>query len=157
MIAVGVLALLVVVSPLIHQQLALASARERLDRLSPQMAQVDALRRRISGRGAGGDAVAAETRRLGDTLEALAAVTEILPNDSYLTEFTMRERKMTLSGLSASAPKLISGLSADPRIRNPAFTAPVTRTEPVRLGGVGAPGADTPQRDVFSIRAELAP
>ena len=157
MIVVGVLALLVVVSPLIHQQLALASARERLDRLSPQMAQVDALRRRISGRGAGGDAVAAETRRLGDTLEALAAVTEILPNDSYLTEFTMRERKMTLSGLSASAPKLISGLSADPRIRNPAFTAPVTRTEPVRLGGVGAPGADTPQRDVFSIRAELAP
>ena len=154
LIVLAVLLFLVLVSPFLHQQVALAAARDRLDALAPPMAQVDALRRRISGRGAGGDAVAAETRRLGDTLEALAAVTEILPNDSYLTEFTMRERKMTLSGLSASAPKLISGLSSDPRIRNPAFTAPVTRTEPVRLGG-GA--SEQPQRDVFSIRAELAP
>jgi general secretion pathway protein L len=66
-----------------------------------------------------------------------------LPDDSYLTEFTMRERKMTLSGLSASAPKLINALSTDPRIRNPAFTAPVTRSE-------------SNHNDVFSIRAELA-
>ena len=154
LIAAAVLAVLVLVSPFLHQSLALADVRGRLEMLAPQMDQVEALRRRISGRGAGGDAVAAETRRLGDTLEALAAITDILPNDSYLTEFTMRERKMTLNGLSASAPKLISGLSADPRIRNPAFTAPVTRTEPVRLGGAFA---DTPQRDVFSIRAELAP
>ena len=88
--------------------------------------------------------MAAETRRLGDALGALAAVTEILPDDSYLTEFTMRERKLTLSGLSASAPKLISLLSGDPRIRNPAFTAPVTR-------------AETGHNDVFTIRAEALP
>jgi general secretion pathway protein L len=76
-------------------------------------------------------------------MEAVAAVTEILPNDSYLTEFTMRERKMSLTGQSASAPKLISLLSADPRIRNPSFTAPVTKSPDNK-------------RDVFAISADLA-
>ncbi len=156
--AAAALAVLCLVSPFLRQSLAMADVSDRLSALEPQMHQVEVLRRRITGAGAGGDAVANETRRLGDTLEALAAVTEIFPDDSYLTEFTMRERKMTLSGLSASAPRLISLLSADPRIRNPAFTAPVTRQEPVRMG-VGANGGnqETPQRDVFSIRAELAP
>jgi general secretion pathway protein L len=152
--AAAALAALVLISPYLRQSLAMADVRERLDALALPISQVEALRRRITGAGAGGDAISTETRRLGDALEALAAVTEILPDDSYLTEFTMRERKMTLSGLSASAPRLISLLSADPRIRNPAFTAPVTRQEPVRIG---QGNQDTAQRDVFSIRAELAP
>jgi general secretion pathway protein L len=151
---IGVLTALVLMSPFLHQSLAMADVQDKLDTLAPQMSQVEALRRRITGAGSGGDAVAAESRRVGDTLEALAAVTEILPDDSYLTEFTMRERKMTLSGLAASAPKLISGLSSDPRIRNPAFTAPVTRQEQGRIG-IGT--QEAAPRDVFSIRAELAP
>lgn len=141
--AAGALALFVVASPFLRQSLAIGEMQDRLGMMAPRINQVNELRRRISGAGAGGDAVAAETRRLGDTLEALAAVTEILPDDSYLTEFTMRERKMTLSGLGASAPRLISLLSGDPRIHGPAFTAPVTRSETNHL-------------DVFSIRAELA-
>jgi len=141
--ATAVLALLVIASPFLRQSLELADLQDRLDTIAPQVRQAEAYVRQISGAGAGNDAVAAETRRLGDALEALAAITDILPDDSYLTEFTMRERKMTLSGLSASAPKLINGLSADARIRNPAFTAPVTRSE-------------TNHQDVFSIRAELA-
>jgi general secretion pathway protein L len=153
-IAAAVLLLLVLVTPFLRQSLELADLDDRLALLAPRIAQVEQLRKRITGSGAGGDAVAAETRRLGDALEALAAITEILPDDSYLTEFTMRERKMTLSGLGASAPRLISGLSADPRIRNPAFTAPVTRQEQGRIG-IGI--QEAAPRDVFSIRAELAP
>ena len=140
----AILLLAVIATPFLRQSLALSAASDKLEALSPRITEVEALRRKIRGAGAGGDAVAAETRRLGDTLEALAAITDILPDDSYLTEFTMRERKMTLSGLAASAPKLISGLSDDSRIRNPAFTAPVTK-------------AETGHNDVFSIRAELAP
>ncbi len=142
-IAAGVLALLVAASPFVRQAIRLSSLHAQLETMAPGIAQVEALRRRIAGNSAGGDAVAAETRRLGDTLEALAALTEVLPDDSYLTEFTMRERKITMSGLGASAPKLISGLSADPRLRNPAFAAPVTKSETNHL-------------DVFAIRAELA-
>ncbi len=98
-IAAGVLALLVVVSPFLRQAIRLSGLQEQLAAMSPKIGQVEALRRRIAGTSAGGDAVAAETRRLGDTLEALAALTEVLPDDSYLTEFTMRERKITMAGL----------------------------------------------------------
>ncbi len=139
----GGLAALVVVSPFLRQSLDLAAAQGRLDAMQPKMQMVNELRHRIAGAGAGGDVVETETRRLGDALAGLAAVTEILPDDSYLTEFTMRERKITLSGLSASAPKLISALSADERIRNPAFTAPVTKQE-------------AGHNDVFAISAVLA-
>ena len=142
-IAAGVLAALAIASPFLRQALHLAALRAQMDSMAPRIAQVEALRQRIAGSSAGGDAVAAETRRLGDTLEAIAALTEVLPDDSYLTEFTMRERKMTMAGLGASAPRLISGLSADPRLRSPAFTAPVTKSETNHL-------------DVFAIRAELA-
>jgi general secretion pathway protein L len=141
-LSLAALAALVVISPFLRQSLDLAEAQSQLDTLAPRIALVDNLRNRINGAGAGGDAVASETRRLGDMLQALAAITEILPDDSYLTEFAMRERKITLSGLSASAPRLIGALSADRRIRNPAFTAPVTK--------------DNNQKDVFSIRADLA-
>jgi general secretion pathway protein L len=139
----GALLALVIISPFLRQSLDMQAASGRLAGLAPRMAEVNALRRRISGAGQGGDAVAAETRRLGDVMEALAAVTEILPDDSYLTEFAMRERKMTMNGLSASAPRLISALSADPRIKNPSFTAPVTR-------------AENGHNDVFAISATLA-
>lgn len=140
----GGLAVLAIISPFARQSLDFAEAQNRLDGLAPRMQMVDQLRRRIAGAGAGGDVVEAEGHRLGDPLAALAAVTEILPDDSYLTEFEMRERKITLSGLSDSAPRLISRLSADERIGNPAFTAPVTKQEPSK-------------KDVFSIRADLAP
>ena len=137
------LACLVLLSPMLRQSLALGDAEEKLANLAPQMRLVDQLRQRIAGAGAGGDVVASETRRLGDALEGLAAVTDILPDDSYVTEYAMRERKITLSGLSASAPKLISALSTDSRIKNPAFTAPVTRQEVLHM-------------DVFAISAGLA-
>jgi general secretion pathway protein L len=141
-LALAGLAVLVLISPFLRQSLDMQSAQARLDALQPRMQLVDALRHRIAGAGAGGEAVVNETRRVGDMLGALAAVTDILPDDSYLTEFTMRERKMTLSGMSASAPKLISALSGDARVKNPAFTAPVTR--------------DGKSLDVFTIRADLA-
>jgi general secretion pathway protein L len=141
-IALAGLAFLVLVSPFLRQSLDMQEAQGRLDALQPRIHVVDELRRRIAGAGAGGEAVISENRRVGDMLGALAAITEILPDDSYLTEFTMRERKMTLSGMSVSAPKLISALSSDARVKNPAFNAAVTR--------------DAKGLDVFTIRADWA-
>jgi general secretion pathway protein L len=71
-------------------------------------------------------------------------LTRILPDDTFLTDFSLRDRHFTISGRSASAPRLITGLSADPMIRNAAFAAPVTRIE----------GASA---DAFSIGGDIAP
>jgi general secretion pathway protein L len=137
------LAVIAMVVPLLLQELAIRSTDSAIEDLQPAMKQIEALRRGITADGAGRDVVAQETDRTGDVLQVLAGVTRILPDDTYLTDFSLRDRQVTLGGRSAAAARLITSLSADPMIRDAAFAAPVTRIE----------GATT---DLFSIRAGVA-
>jgi general secretion pathway protein L len=138
------LAVIALILPVLLQELALHATNSAIEDLQPSIKQVEALRRGITADGAGQEIVAKEMARTGDVLQVLATVTRILPDDTYLTDFSLRDRQMVLGGRSAAAARLIAGLSADPAIRDAAFAAPVTRTE----------GATT---DTFSIRAEIAP
>jgi general secretion pathway protein L len=138
------LALAVVVTPFVRQSLALAAAQARIDALAPAMAEASGLRQLLAAAAAGGDVMQAARQRLGDPLQAVVAVTEALPDDTFLTNLTLHQRRLTLDGQSAAAVKLIARLSSEPAIRNPAFTAPVTRSD----GG---------RADQFSIGAELTP
>lgn len=138
----GGLAIVAMLLPLVLQALALHATDDAIAQLQPTIKQVDALRRGQMASGAARDVVAREAARTGDVLQILATVTRILPDGSFLTDFALRERQMTISGRTASAPRLITGLSADPAIRDPAFAAPVTRIE----------GATS---EVFSIKAEI--
>jgi general secretion pathway protein L len=141
--ACAVLVAAAVLLPVVMQAITLNATETAIAELQPTIAQVDALRRGISANDAGKDILAREAERTGDVLQILATITRILPDDTFLTDFALRERQMTLSGRSASAPRLITGLSGDPAIRNTAFAAPVTRIE----------GATS---DIFSIKAEIA-
>ena len=132
------------VLPFVQQSLALNEVEARIAALRPRVEQAEAMRRRIAAAEADGDVLAAERARVGDALQAIAVVTDLLPDDTYLTDFMLRERKLTLSGQSTAAAKLIAALSAEPAIRNAAFVAPVTRAENGRA-------------ELFSIRAELVP
>ncbi len=134
----------VILLPFLFQQAALDETERKIVELQPRVAQIERLRREVAARLAGTDVFAAEQARVGDTLEVLAALTDILPDDTFVTELTLRQGKLNVSGQSAAAARLISALSADRVIRNPAFAAPVTRTENGRA-------------DQFSIRAEIAP
>ena len=129
--------------PFAQQALSLYKTKDAIAELQPTIAQVEALRKGIAAGDAGHDILTQQQDRMGDVLQILATVTRILPDDTFLTDFALRERHMTLSGRSASAPRLITALSADPAITGTAFTAPVTRIE----------GATS---DVFSIKAEIA-
>ena len=137
------LAVALVAVPVIRQERAIARMEDRVQALRPQVAAVDVLRRQIDAGSSSATLLAAEAARVGSPLRALAAVTEALPDDTYLTSFAMRDRKLSLSGRSAAAARLIGALSANPDLRDPAFDAPVTR--------VGE------RSDLFSIRATLAP
>ncbi len=143
----GLCALLVagvVVTPFVGQSLAARETSRRVAALAPDVAAAEALRARITREAAGRDVLSAERARVGDALAALAAATGVLADDTYLTDLTLRQRRMVMNGRSASAARLIGLLSADPALREPAFLAPVTRS-------------DTGHADLFSIRAELAP
>ncbi len=138
------LAAVALLLPFVLQELALRSTNAEIAALHPAVAQVEALRRGLTAGSAGREVLAREQERTADVLQVLATLTRILPDDSFLTDFALRDRHVTISGRSASAPGLITGLSAEPSIRDASFTAPVTRME----------GASA---DIFSIGADIAP
>ena len=99
-------------------------------------------RREIERLSRGADLVRNAQDKAARPLEVVAAVTRLLPDDTYLTEFELRQRKLTLSGRSEAAARLIGMLAADGRFQNPVFAAPVTRVEALRA-------------DLFSIVTEV--
>jgi general secretion pathway protein L len=111
--------------------------------LKPRVAEAEALRRHMAAAAAGSDAITSEHARVGDALQAVAKLTDLLGDDTHLIGLVLHQRQVTLEGQTAAAAKLITSLSADPAIRNPSFAAPVMRNEN---------GAD-----LFSIKAEVAP
>jgi len=121
-----------------------AALDARVAALRPRVAAVEALRQRIAGEAATGDVMAAESAAIGEPLAALATLTTLLPDDTFLQEFSLSQRKLILRGQSAAAARLVGALAADPAIRNPAFAAPVMRI-------------DNGQAEIFTIRAEWVP
>jgi general secretion pathway protein L len=142
--ACALLAVLATGLPFVLQGRAIARIDRQVSALQPAVAEAGALRRRIAGEATGANAVVAERARAGDAVAALAAITDILPDTTFLSEFSLAARQIAISGQSSEAARLIAALSSDPAIRNPSFAAPVTRGP--------ANGAD-----LFSIHAELAP
>lgn len=138
------LAVAAILVPLVQQQVAISAAEEQIAALQPRVALAEGLRRRLAASSSGAELFAAEGARSGNALQALAAVTRALPDDTYLTEFTLRDRRLTLGGRSEAAVRLIGVLAAEPGLVNPAFAAPVFRT----IGDHG---------DQFTISADLAP
>jgi general secretion pathway protein L len=138
----AVLALAVVALPFLRQELASRAIERRIAALTPRVDEVEALRNRLARDRAGADALAADEARLGNPLQVIAELTQLLPDDTYLTELTLQDRKLVLTGQSRAAAKLIGALSADSLVKNPAFAASVTRAEDSDV-------------DLFSIHADL--
>ncbi len=130
-LALGCLALVVAVMavPLVRQTLARADVEARIAALEPKARQAEILRARIAGALKGADVMAREQARTGNVLEILTALTQILPDDTYLTTLRLKDQILTIEGQSAAAAKLIPALSNNSLFADPAFTGPVTRTE----------------------------
>jgi general secretion pathway protein L len=138
------LAIAATVIPFIQQSVRAWDVERRIVALRPMVDQMDALRRRMTNAAAGLDALASQRERSGDTLAIVATLTDVLPDNTVLTDLALSKRIIIVSGQSTAAAQLISALAADPAIRNPAFTAPVTLNETTHTEG-------------FTIRAEAAP
>lgn len=141
---VAMLAIAAVVTPFVMQWLAGDATERAIAALNPRVARVEALRKHLADRSAGSDALAAERARVGNVLQVLATVTDVMPDDTWLTELSLHQGKLNVAGQSPAAARLIPALAAEPTLRNPAFAAPVTR-------------APDGHADLFVIRADLAP
>jgi general secretion pathway protein L len=140
----AVLALAAVAIPFVRQSSAMARLDQTLAVGRTAAAEADRLHREIARLAGSADLVEKEREKVGQPLAVLAAATQVLPDDSYLTEMQLQERKLTMSGRSAAAARLIGAMSADSEFHNPTFAAPVTRIEALR-------------QEIFTIVTEVAP
>jgi general secretion pathway protein L len=138
------LALAAVVTPFVRQELTLSTLKREIAGGRAVADEADNLRKEIERLSGSAGFIEGEREKAGRPLTVLAAATRVLPDDTYLTEMELRQRKLTLSGRSAGAARLIGALAADGEFRNPGFSAPVTRLEALRA-------------ELFTINAEIAP
>lgn len=136
----GMLALSVLTVPLLQQSIAGYHIETQIESMKPSVAKAEALRRAATNPAAGAELIAASQAEAGNVLEILAAVTSALPDDSFLTSFSLSHRMLSMEGSSATAVRLITLLSANRIVSNPRFAAPVTRSQS--------------GSDIFSIQAE---
>jgi general secretion pathway protein L len=138
------LAIAAVVTPFARQEIALASLEREIKVSRAAAAEAESLRQEIDRLSGSAGFIESERDKAGRPLAVVAAATRILPDDTYLTEMELRQRKLTLSGRSAGAARLIGALAADGEFRNPGFSAPVTRLEALHA-------------ELFTINAEVGP
>lgn len=120
----AVLAMAAIVGPFIRQDVTRASLDARIAGLQADADTALALRRQNGGAATDlGDPQTAS----GNPLLVLAAVTDALPDDTYLSDFTQHHREIGLIGQSRDAAALIQRLSDNTVLRDPGFSAPVTR------------------------------
>jgi general secretion pathway protein L len=77
-------------------------------------------------------------------MQVLAELTTRLPDDTWLTELSLRQRHVSLSGQSEAAARLIGELSRSAMFRGIGFAGPVTRD-------------GTTGRDDFSLHLDVTP
>ncbi|MEM6422807.1 MAG: PilN domain-containing protein, partial [Pseudomonadota bacterium] len=58
----------------------------------------------------------------------VTAMTEVLPDDTYLDRLTIEGERIQAVGLSTQATALVGLLDADPRFAEPRYAAPITQT-----------------------------
>jgi general secretion pathway protein L len=133
-----------VTAPFLSQEREAAALRFQAAELQPQVDRAQALRRRVVARPVDAADFLAEKHRVGDAMQMLAALTDLLPDDTFVTTLGLRQRRLTISGQSSAAAGLIAILSSGPRFRDPAFAAPVVRDPASQI-------------DTFSVNADVTP
>ena len=138
----GVLAATAVALPFILQSVTGARLDGKIEAMKPRVVQAETLRKQVANSVTMSQALAAIRFQVGAPLQYIALLTDVLPDDTFLTGISLRQRKLSISGRSAAAARLIGAMAANPLIHNAVFAAPVIRDE--TNGG-----------EAFSIRAEL--
>src|SRR3984893_9168385 len=125
----AILALGAAVTPLVRQEIVLAGLEHEIAVGRDLAAQAESVRQEIDRLSGSVDFVERERDKAGQPLAVLAATTDVMPDDTYLTEIELLGRKLTLTGHSAAASRLIGAFAATGASRNPGFAAPITRIE----------------------------
>lgn len=138
----GMLAVVAVVLPFVMQSLAYARLDTDIAALRPHVARAEALRDKLTHHTTLNEVLTSSRKQAHTPLQVIATLTELIPDDTHLTSISLRQNKLTISGRSAAAARLIALLATHPLMHNPAFAAPVIRDE-------------TTNKDLFQIHVDM--
>ena len=127
-VAAGALALIAMGVPFAYQEWAIGSADATIASLEAQTNEAAHLRQSADQLARTADFFKQRERHRSG-LATLAAVTRTLPDDTYLTALTLRGTRLTMSGLSPSAARLVGLFAHSPLFQEPSFDSPVTGSE----------------------------
>lgn len=105
-------------------------ARAILNRNKVELAQIEKIR--------------AERKASASVVRTLGVLTDLLPDSVWLTDLSLRQKDLTISGFAQSAADLIGPIEAAPLFASPQFESPVTKV----------PGQDGER---FTIAAKIEP
>jgi general secretion pathway protein L len=114
-------------APFLRQAALLAALDARIATSQPLAREASDIRRQLLEETASSDIITSTQLEFGNALSVLAAVTDALPDDTFLFGLTLKQRQLMLRGQSGNAAGLIARLTASEAIHNPSFAAPVTR------------------------------
>jgi general secretion pathway protein L len=117
--------LLLSIAPLLRQSLALADSESRMAAAQAEASAAGALRQELDTLKQTAELIAAERQRGPAALRVVAELTRLIPDDSHLVSLAVQSDRMSLTGFSPDASKLIGLLSAS--FQEPAFAGPVVR------------------------------
>ncbi|MGH7029817.1 MAG: hypothetical protein ACREEZ_05270, partial [Stellaceae bacterium] len=106
------LALAAILVPFARQSMTMAALDRELATGRSAAAEAAGLRREVRRLSGSADLVQKERDKVGQPLAVLAAATRVMPDDSFATEMELRQRKLTVSGRSAAAARLIGAFAA---------------------------------------------
>jgi general secretion pathway protein L len=141
-LAYGLCATLVL-APFAIQQVRSFLADRTIVALEPQAHAASALNQAANRRMAALAFMGQPNREKGSALEILLAATRAIPDDSFLTSFSVQDGKVTMAGSSEAAAKLITALAQSSAFREPVFDSAVLQDD----------GGDL---EKFTISAKLA-
>ena len=129
--ALGVLALLllavVVALPVVEKKQTIRMLQFQLDAVAQEARAAQRLRDTV-------DHLKAQSRFLADSkqrsllvLQLVDELTQLLPDDTWISQLDFKDREIQLRGNSAASAALIAALEASPLLRNARFRSPVTR------------------------------
>ncbi len=122
--AAAALVILAIAIPFIVQMIALAGVQSTIASLGPEATEATKLLQTVDQLSSTTNFLHSERQKNGSALAALAAATTALPDDTYLTGFTLHAARLTITGRSPAAAQLIEPLSKPP-FRSPHFNGAV--------------------------------
>jgi general secretion pathway protein L len=116
--------------PLALQAIEAGRVETVLETTKLQAEHVARLRKEIEGLESARSTLQARVRQTPDPLQILHALTALLPDDAFLTQWEVANGRVQITGYARSAVATLAAIEASPLFEETVFRAPVTQSGP---------------------------